>query len=124
MHKLLVEFPGRPVAKTPHFHCRGHEFSPWSGNGDPVNCVCGTAKKLKNNEYAFNDSGCLYNCLIFFCQNLSDIVQTIKFRSSEHELLIRKQLHGVVGARRLIRHGYFSATRESVSHLFSDKPLV
>ena len=39
MHKLLVEFPGRPVARTPDFHFRGHEFSPWSANGDPINCV-------------------------------------------------------------------------------------
>ena len=26
------EFPGGPVAGTPHFHCRGHRFNPWSGN--------------------------------------------------------------------------------------------
>ena len=26
------EFPGGPVARTPHFHCRGPGFDPWSGN--------------------------------------------------------------------------------------------
>ena len=28
----LGEFPGGPVIRTPHFHCRGHRFNPWSGN--------------------------------------------------------------------------------------------
>ena len=28
----LGDFPGRPVVKTPHFHCRGCGFNPWSGN--------------------------------------------------------------------------------------------
>ena len=26
------EFPGGPVVRTPQFHCRGHEFSPWPEN--------------------------------------------------------------------------------------------
>ena len=26
------DFPGGPVVKTLGFHCRGHEFDPWSGN--------------------------------------------------------------------------------------------
>ena len=25
------DFPGGPVVKDPRFHCRGHEFDPWSG---------------------------------------------------------------------------------------------
>ena len=25
------DFPGGPVAKTPHFHCRGHRFATLSG---------------------------------------------------------------------------------------------
>ena len=29
---LHRDFPGSPVVKTPHFHCRGHGFDPWSGN--------------------------------------------------------------------------------------------
>lgn len=45
-------------------------------------------------------AGCLYTCLI--CSpNISDIIQVtyyVQERSSEHELLIRKQLHGVIGA--------------------------
>ena len=28
----MREFPGGPVVRTPHFHCRGHRFNPWSGN--------------------------------------------------------------------------------------------
>ena len=28
----LKDFLGGPVVKNPHFHCRGHGFSPWSGN--------------------------------------------------------------------------------------------
>ena len=26
------DFPGSPVVKTLHFHCRGHGFDPWWGN--------------------------------------------------------------------------------------------
>ena len=26
------EFPGGPGVRTPHFHCRGHGFSPRCGN--------------------------------------------------------------------------------------------
>ena len=26
------DFPGGPATRTPHFHCRGHGFDPWSGN--------------------------------------------------------------------------------------------
>jgi len=26
------DFPGGPVSKTLHFHCKGHGFDPWSGN--------------------------------------------------------------------------------------------
>ena len=32
MEKFWTDFPGGPVVKTPFFHCRGHEFDPWSGN--------------------------------------------------------------------------------------------
>ena len=28
----LGDFPGGPVVKTPHFHCRGHRFNPWWGD--------------------------------------------------------------------------------------------
>ena len=42
--KLLWEFPGGPVVRTPCFHCRGHRFDPWSGN--LRSCMpCGAAKK-------------------------------------------------------------------------------
>ena len=27
-------FPGSPVVKNPHFHCRRHMFDPYSGNFD------------------------------------------------------------------------------------------
>ena len=28
---VFRDFPGSPVVKTPHFHCRGRRFHPWSG---------------------------------------------------------------------------------------------
>ena len=31
--------PGSPMVKTPHFHCRGRRFNPWSGNKDPACCT-------------------------------------------------------------------------------------
>ena len=30
------DFPGCPAAKNPLVHCRGHRFSPWLGNLDPI----------------------------------------------------------------------------------------
>ena len=30
--KKIWDFPGGPVAKTPHSQCRGPKFVPWSGN--------------------------------------------------------------------------------------------
>ena len=39
----LRDFPGSPVVSTPRFHCRGHEFDPWSGNQDPT-CSAGWQK--------------------------------------------------------------------------------
>ena len=42
------DFPGGPEVKTPHFHCRGHRFDPWSGNQDPA---WGTAKKQNKQIY-------------------------------------------------------------------------
>ena len=33
------DFPGGPVVKTPHFHCRGSRFDPCSGNSDPACCT-------------------------------------------------------------------------------------
>lgn len=37
-------FPGHPVVIMPGFHCRGHEFHPWSGNH---NFICLTVQPLK-----------------------------------------------------------------------------
>ena len=36
MKKQEWEFPGSSVVKISCFHCRGHEFQPWSGNWDPT----------------------------------------------------------------------------------------
>ena len=30
--KKRRDFPGGPVVKTPHFHCRGRGFDPWLEN--------------------------------------------------------------------------------------------
>ena len=37
--KWYREFPGSPVARTPHFHCQGCRFNPWSGNCDHASHV-------------------------------------------------------------------------------------
>ena len=29
---IYWNFPGGPVVRTLHFHCKGHGFNPWSGN--------------------------------------------------------------------------------------------
>ena len=31
-YKIQDKFPGGPVVKTMHFHCKGHRFDLWSGN--------------------------------------------------------------------------------------------
>ena len=46
---LSSHFPGGPVVKTLHFHCRGHGFSPWLGNKDPT--CCSTAKGKKKSSH-------------------------------------------------------------------------
>ena len=30
------DVPGSPMVETPRFHCRGHQFDPWSGNSGPA----------------------------------------------------------------------------------------
>ena len=38
----MMDFPGGPVVKIPHFHCRGRGFGPWLGKF----CMpCGVANK-------------------------------------------------------------------------------
>ena len=31
-HPSFGDFPGGPVVRTLHFHCRGSRFNPWLGN--------------------------------------------------------------------------------------------
>ena len=31
-HEVTGDFPGGPVGRTQHFHCRGPRFDPWLGN--------------------------------------------------------------------------------------------
>ena len=33
---ILMEFSGGPVVRTPHFHCQGPVFDPWSRNSDSI----------------------------------------------------------------------------------------
>ena len=40
-------FPGGPVAKTPHLQCRGCGFDPWSGKQDPTCHTVWQEKKKK-----------------------------------------------------------------------------
>ena len=35
LNYIARDFPGGPVAKTPHSQCRGRGFDPWSGNWIP-----------------------------------------------------------------------------------------
>ena len=32
INKIVEEFPGSPMVRTPHFHCPGHRLSSWSGS--------------------------------------------------------------------------------------------
>ena len=32
LKRIQGDFPGVPVVKNLHFHCKGHDFDPWSGN--------------------------------------------------------------------------------------------
>ena len=41
-------FPGGPVVRTPHFHCRGHGFNPWLGTWDSASHS--QSKKKKKNH--------------------------------------------------------------------------
>ena len=38
------EFPDSPRVRTPHSHCRGPWFNPWSGNRDPASCILRSKK--------------------------------------------------------------------------------
>ena len=39
------DFPGGPMVRTLHFHCRGHGLDPWSGIKTPHALRCGKKKK-------------------------------------------------------------------------------
>ena len=45
-------FSGSPVAETPRFQCRRHEFEPWLGNYDPICDRVGLKKKRKHMKSA------------------------------------------------------------------------
>ena len=47
---LYSDFPGGPMVKTPHFHCRGHGFHPWSPVGE-VSRVAQCSQKEKKNFF-------------------------------------------------------------------------
>ena len=48
-----MDFPGGPVVKTPHSHCRGHGFDPWSGKLRS-HMPCGSAKS--KNRYIHSNT--------------------------------------------------------------------
>ena len=37
--KVVWDFPGSPVVRTPCFYCRGHGFEPWWRGGEEVGKV-------------------------------------------------------------------------------------
>ena len=43
------DFPGCPVVKTQHFHCKGCGFNPWSRNQDSACCMV----RQKKNKILF-----------------------------------------------------------------------
>ena len=45
MNNKWMDFPGGPVVKTLHFHCRGHEFDPGWRTKIPQATQCGQKKK-------------------------------------------------------------------------------
>ena len=49
------DFHGSAVAKTPHFHCQGCRFNPWSGNQDPTCCIVCPKQKRKKEKRCMND---------------------------------------------------------------------
>ena len=44
--RMLRDFPGHPVVRTPRSHSRGPGFDPWLGNEDPVSRMA-WPKKIK-----------------------------------------------------------------------------
>ena len=42
------QFPGGPVAKTPHFYYQGSGFNLWSGSWDPGNHLVQPEKKCNS----------------------------------------------------------------------------
>ena len=44
-----MDFPGGPVVKTLHFHCRGHEFDPGWRTKISQATQCGQKKKKEIN---------------------------------------------------------------------------
>ena len=49
------EFPGGPVVRTPHFHCRRHGLDSWLGNEDAM----WLGQKKKKNVYLNNGYPCV-----------------------------------------------------------------
>ena len=47
-YNWVLNFPGGSAIKTPHFHCRGRGFHPWSGNQDPD--ATWSSQKTKQNQ--------------------------------------------------------------------------
>ena len=46
------DFPGGPVVKISHFHCKGHKFSPWLGNKNAACCVAQPKKAKEKHQKA------------------------------------------------------------------------
>ena len=44
---MMMDFPGGPAVKTLQFHCRRHEFHPWSGKNHRP---CSAPKRKKSND--------------------------------------------------------------------------
>ena len=63
------DFPGRPVVKTQHIHCKGCGFNPWSRNQDSACCIVWQKKKnsVDVNEKKMADGNSIRRELSFSC---------------------------------------------------------
>ena len=52
--RILGDFPGGPVAKTPSSQCKGHRFDPCSGNQGPA---CHMAQPKQNEKPQTQNEG-------------------------------------------------------------------
>ena len=63
-----MDFPGGPVVKTLHFHCRGYEFDPGWRTKISQATQCGQKKKKKKERDSINslNQNIFFKLYVFF----------------------------------------------------------